>query len=57
MVDALKYFDDVNMKINSLNKRVITEVVIDDDKIAEMVAEKMKRNMSGKTSEGIGGWS
>ena len=55
--DTLQYLDNMIDKFSKLNTTVITEVIIDEDKMAEKVAEKMKRDMSGKTSEGIGGWS
>jgi len=55
--DTLEYLDNMIKKFKKLNTTITTELVIDEDKMAEKVAEKMKRNMSGRTSEGIGGWS
>ena len=54
--DTLEYLDNMISKLKKLNTTVTTEVVIDEDVIVEKVAEKMKRGMSGRTSESIGGW-
>lgn len=54
--DALEYLEKLEIKLNGLNRTFTTEVLIDEDKIAEAVARKMKTQMTGRTTEGFGGF-
>ena len=54
--DALEYLEKLEMKLKGLNRTFTTEILIDEDKIAEAVARKMKTQMTGRTTEGFGGF-
>ncbi len=54
MEDTLDYLDEVYKKLKRLDTEVITKVIVDEDEIANRVAQKMKRGLSGRTSESLG---
>ena len=52
--DGLEYFKKMNEEMRKLNTTITTEIKIDEDKIASIVAEKMARGLSGRTTESNG---
>jgi len=53
--DTLTYLDNLRGRLLALNMNVQTNLIpIDEEKIARIVAEKMRRDMGGKTTESIG---
>ena len=52
--DGLEYFKKLNIEISKLDRRVTTEIKVDEGKIIEKLSERMKRELSRSTTEGIG---
>lgn len=51
---TLDYLDNLNDKLRNLNMSVTTTVKVDEDRIADKVEQRMKRGLSGRTTESIG---
>ncbi len=54
--NGLTYLKDLNKELEKLPSVVNAKIVIDEDKIADRIADKMKRSMSGRTTEAFGGF-
>jgi len=54
MVDGLTYFNDLNKEIRRANTTIVTEVKVDEKKIINDLANKMKRELNLRTTESIG---
>jgi len=53
-VDGLDYFTKVNTQISRLNRTVITDVKVDEDRIIRKLEDKMNRGLSRRTTESNG---
>jgi len=53
-VDGLDYFTKVNTQISRLDRTVITEVIIDEDKMADKIEERLKRSLNSRSTESRG---
>jgi len=54
MVDGLKLLKDMNEEVNKLNRTVRTNVLIDEDKIVKAVSDKLKRELTGLSTQSRG---
>lgn len=53
-MDGLSYFKQLNSEMRRGNTKIITEVKVDTEKIAEAINQKMKRGLAARTTEAYG---
>ena len=55
-IDGIEYVEKLTASLKKLNMTVTTKMVVNEDKIAQKVADKMQRGLQRRSSESIGGF-